>query len=93
MLALQLINRGDFVCEHDLYRGMASSDPILQKKVREVFEDTFTTLEEAQILMHCRVLQGVVRLNGVCITKDPCRRVTGLLLEYFPRGDLHDVLL
>lgn len=78
--------------EHDLYRRMVSKDPGRQQRALAAFEDSFAILGEARLLMHCLTLQGVVRLEGVCVAKEPCRRVTGLLLEYFPKGDLQNVV-
>lgn len=93
MLGLQIVSWAYIEAETDIYTGMHNHDDLkLQKMVTEAFEQSFDILEEARILMHCRALPGVVFLHGVSISTYPCRRVTGLLLEYLPRGDLSKLL-
>lgn len=92
VFGLQICNWCGVESEHELYAGMICGSLSRRKRVVRAFENSFDILDEARFLLHCRTLPGTVPLEGVCIVKDPCRRVTGLLLEYFPKGDLESLL-
>lgn len=76
-----------------MYKAMACRQFSLRRMAVKAFEHTFEILDEARALMHCRSLPGVVRLAGVSLITDPCRRVSGHLFDYYPRGNLVNVLM
>lgn len=91
-VGLQLYTATGVESERDIYTGLVCEHDGVREDVIAGYEESFAILDEARALLRCRSLPGVVHLAGACIVTEPVRRVTGLLLEYCPGGDLEDLL-
>eukprot|EP00884_Botryococcus_braunii_P002172 jgi/Botrbrau1/11956/Bobra.341_1s0021.1 len=45
-----------------------------------------------QMTIHCHKLDGVVKCEAVVVVEEPCLRVVGILMDYYRKGDLDDLI-